>query len=324
VQYTLVKPRRQEPERDPRIYADLDALVRLQFKAQGFSFLPRQPIHSVLYGRHASRLRGRGLNFEEIRDYLPGDDIRSIDWKVTARTKKPHVRVYTEERDRSAWLLIDQRISMFFGSRVSTKSVTAAEAAAIAAWRILKMKDRVGALVYDDEEIVEIPPQRSRAQVMRILGAVVEKNHRLRADSDVRPNPGMLNEVLRRLAPLAKHDCLVVLIGDATGVDEDTRRLVTRINEHNDVMSAMVYDTLEAELPAAGKLVVSDGEGQLEVDTSRRGLRERFRQEFADRMQWMQEVSRKQAIPLIPLSTARPVPEQVREHLGRRARASRI
>ncbi len=133
MQYTLVKPRKGEPDRDPRIHADLDALVRLQFKAQGFSFLPRQPIHSVLYGRHASRLRGRGLNFEEIRGYLPGDDIRSMDWKVTARTRKPHIRVYTEERDRTVWLLVDQRISMFFGSRVSMKSVTAAEAAALAA-----------------------------------------------------------------------------------------------------------------------------------------------------------------------------------------------
>ena len=108
MQYTRVKRRTREPARDARIYADLDALIRLQFEAQGFSFLPRQPIHSVLYGRHASRLRGRGLDFEEIRAYLPGDDIRGMDWRVTARTGKPHVRVYTEERDRTVWLLVDQ------------------------------------------------------------------------------------------------------------------------------------------------------------------------------------------------------------------------
>ena len=108
------------------IYADLAELVRMQYKARGYSFLPRQPVHSVLAGRHASRLRGRGLNFEEIRRYLPGDDIRNMDWRVTARTRKPHVRVYTEERDHPILLLIDQRQNMFFGSRRAMKSVVAA------------------------------------------------------------------------------------------------------------------------------------------------------------------------------------------------------
>ena len=93
------------------VYVELDELIRLQFKARGFSFLPRQPIHSLLSGRHASRMRGRGLNFEELRDYLPGDDPRTIDWKVTARTGTPFVRVYTEERDRPALLVVDQRIN---------------------------------------------------------------------------------------------------------------------------------------------------------------------------------------------------------------------
>ncbi len=90
------------------VYVQLDELVKLQYKASGFSFLPKQPIHSVLSGRHASKLRGRGLNFEELRNYLPGDDTRNIDWKVTARTGTPYVRVYTEEKDRSVWLLTNE------------------------------------------------------------------------------------------------------------------------------------------------------------------------------------------------------------------------
>ncbi len=98
------------------VYVSLDDLIRLEHKARGFSFLPRYAITSLLSGRHASRLRGRGLNFEEIRAYLPGDDIRTIDWKVTARTRKTHVRVYTEERDRPAILVVDQRMSMFWHS----------------------------------------------------------------------------------------------------------------------------------------------------------------------------------------------------------------
>ena len=112
------------------VYANLQDLIKLQHKASGFSFLPKQPVHSLLSGRHASRLRGRGLDFEEIRRYLPGDDIRTMDWKVTARTKKPHIRVYTEERERPVLLVVDQRMSMFFGSTSRMKAVTAAEAAA--------------------------------------------------------------------------------------------------------------------------------------------------------------------------------------------------
>ena len=161
------------------VYVQLDDLVRLQYKASGFSFLPRQPVHSILSGRHASKLRGRGLNFEELRNYLPGDDTRNIDWKVTARTRSPYVRVYTEEKDRTVWLLIDQRVNMFFGSRNRMKSVVAAEVAAISAWRVLSVGDRVGALVFNDSDISVVPPHRSRERVMQILKQVVDKNHAL-------------------------------------------------------------------------------------------------------------------------------------------------
>ena len=118
-----------------RIHPSLDDLIRLQFDARGFSFLPRQPVRSLLSGRHASRLRGRGLQFEELRDYRPGDDTRSIDWRATARLRKPHVRVYSEERERPVLFVVDQRTTMFFGSARTTKATAAAELAALGAWR---------------------------------------------------------------------------------------------------------------------------------------------------------------------------------------------
>ena len=119
-------------------------MIRIRYKAADFSFKPVQPVNSILSGRYASRLRGRGLNFEELRRYHPGDDIRSMDWKVTARTRTPHVRVYTEEKDRSVLLIVDQRLNMFFGTRQRMKSVTALELAALGAWRALDSGDRVG------------------------------------------------------------------------------------------------------------------------------------------------------------------------------------
>ena len=126
---------------DPRNSGSISPHLRgLGGAATGLRFLPRQPARSVLHGRHGSRLRGRGLNFEELRNYLPGDDVRAIDWKVTARTGQPHVRVVTEERDRPTLIVVDQRMSMFFGSQLNMKSVTAAEAAALAAFAILEAR----------------------------------------------------------------------------------------------------------------------------------------------------------------------------------------
>ncbi len=305
------------------IYVQLDDLVRLQHKASGFSFLPRQPVHSILSGRHASKLRGRGLNFEELRDYLPGDDTRNIDWKVTARTRTPYVRVYTEEKDRSVWLLIDQRVHMFFGSQQRMKSVVAAEVAAISAWRVLSVGDRVGALVFNDTEVSVIPPHRSRDRVMQILKQVTEKNRALSAASDLKPKPDKLNEVLKQVGILARHDCLICLITDADGINAETRKYITRIAEHNDVLAALIYDPLEKDMPAAGRLRFTDGSGQLEADTSNKRLRADFQSEFEQKVERMEHSARQFSIPLVPLDTVRPVADQLRGAFGHQQGARR-
>ena len=301
---------------DDGVYVQLDDLVRLQHKASGFSFLPRQPVHSILSGRHASKLRGRGLNFEELRNYLPGDDTRNIDWKVTARTRTPYVRVYTEEKDRTVWLLIDQRVGMFFGSKERMKSVVAAEVAAISAWRVLSVGDRVGALVFNDSDISVIPPHRSRERVMQILKQVVEKNQALNAGADSKPDAGKLNEVLKQVGILARHDCLVCLITDGDGINTDTRKYISRLSEHNDVLTAFIFDPLERDMPAAGRLRFADGEGQLEADTSDKKLRRAFQSDFEQRLERMQSASRRFSIPILSLQTTLPVSEQIRDALG--------
>jgi uncharacterized protein (DUF58 family) len=315
-QYTQMRKRKPGPGGREEVYADLDELMRLRFKASGFSFLPRQPIHSVLSGRHASKLRGRGLNFEELRNYLPGDDTRNIDWKVTARTREPYVRVYTEEKDRTVWLLVDQRISMFFGSRWKMKSVVAAEAAAVAAWRVLSQGDRVGALIFDDSDLQVVPPHRSEENVVRILKQIIRKNHALDAKSTTQAGPDMLNVALKRVAAMARHDCLVCLIGDGSGIDDDTRKYVTRLTEHNDVLSVFIYDPLEQSMPEAGRLVFSDGLSQLEFNTGQKALRAAYDNDFQQRIERMKATSRRHAIPLLPVHTAAPVLEQVRDELG--------
>jgi len=314
--HAVNKFRKKDGAPDDGVYVQLDELVKLQHQASGFSFLPKQPIHGILSGRHAAKLRGRGLNFEELRNYLPGDDTRHIDWKVTARTRTPYVRIYTEEKDRTVWLLIDQRVSMFFGSKMRMKSVVAAEVAAISAWRVLSVGDRVGALIFNDSDICVVPPHRSRDRVMQILKQVVDKNQALSADPGLKPDPGKLNEALKQVSLLARHDCLVCLITDGEGLNSETRKHITRLSEHNDVLTAFIYDPLEQEMPAVGRLRFADGEGQLEADTSSRKLRKAFRNEFERKLEWMQSASRRFSIPLLPLHTSSPVPEQIRDLLG--------
>ena len=310
------KGRQAEEGLDNRVYASLHQLLALQHKATGFSFLPRQPLHSLLTGRHFSKIRGRGLNFEELRAYYPGDDIRTIDWKVTARTQKPHSRVFTEERERPALLVVDQRIDMFFGSRHYMKSVTAAEAAALGAWRILAQGDRVGALVFNDTEIVEICPHRSRQNVMRILQAVVAMNQALGTDHQEQPNPEMLNKVLETVARQAGHDYLIAIISDFDGADDQTRQLLLRLSQHNDVLGVMVHDPIATDFPKAGDLVITDGEMQIELQLGSRKVRRKVAEavggRIAEILAWQQEIQ----VPMLPITTAEGVAEQVRHLLG--------
>jgi uncharacterized protein (DUF58 family) len=307
--------------RTPGVYADLDELIRLQFKVHGFSFLPKQPVQSLLAGRRASRLRGRGLDFEEIRRYIPGDDIRTMDWRITARTQKPHTRVYTEEKDRPVLLIVDQRLSMFFGSQVAMKSVTAAEVAAMGAWRTFSVGDRVGSLIFNDSEIREIPPHRSRQRVMQILEMVTEMNHALRVDADIEPNPTMLNRVLERVVHLAKHDYLLAIISDFNGADEETRNVVTRLAAHNDVIALFIYDPLESKLPSLGKVIVSQGDLQLEVDTGDARFRSRFSEQFEKGLKTAKDLMLKRGIPVLPIQTAGGVREQFMDLLGHKVRS---
>jgi len=307
----------------PGVYTSLDELVRLQYRARGFSFKPRQPVHSLLTGRHGSRMRGRGLDFEEIRAYVPGDDIRTIDWRVTARTGVPHTRVYTEERDRPAMLVVDQRLAMFYGTVKSLKSVTAAEAAALAAWRVFATGDRVGAIVFDDTGYEDIRPHRSRGQVMRIIEAIVAKNRALRADSETAPGPGVLNQALEVVKKVTPHDYVVAVFSDFDGADAETTRLVTELAEHNDVLVALVLDPSSKDLPSRGRVVLSGGDLQIQVDAGRAGEREALLSVVGDRIKPVLAWTTELGVPVMPLSTAEDVADQVRRLLGSLPRARR-
>lgn len=297
-------------------YASAHYLASLKHAAYDFSFLPHQPIHSLLSGRHGSRVRGRGLAFEELRQYFPGDDIRTMDWRVTARTGKPFVRVYGEEKDRPALFVVDQRINMFFGTRRAMKSVAAAEVAALGAWRVLAQDDRVGGFVFNDATIEEVRPHRSSAAVMRFLETVAEQNAALRADSPPQRNRAQLDAALDAAARVADHDHLVVIASDFDGHGSRTRDLLLRLAAHNDVLAVLIYDPFLVELPNALELVVSDGELQVEL---RRGARKSIL-DYAHGagkaiLAWEREIG----VPVLPLSAAEETAPQIRRLLGQAA-----
>jgi uncharacterized protein (DUF58 family) len=205
---------------------------------------------------------------------------------------------------------------MFFGSQIAMKSVTAAEVTAMGAWRTLSVGDRVGALIFNDSEIREIPPHRSRQRVMQILETVIKMNHALRVDGDIQPDPAMLNRVLGKVLHLAKHDYLVGIISDFSGADEQTKGAVTRLAAHNDVIALFIYDPLEESLPSFGKVIVSQGDLQLEVDTGDGQFRKRFSEQFDSRLSTARDLMLKRGIPVLPIHTVNGVREQFMELLG--------
>ncbi|MBE3639679.1 DUF58 domain-containing protein [Mangrovicoccus algicola] len=313
---TGTAPAPRESRGDPRIRTDLSHLRGLERAAAGLSFLPRQPAGSVLTGRHGSRLRGRGLNFEELRGYLPGDDIRAIDWKVTARTGAPHVRVMTEERDRPALIVVDQRMSMFFGSRLNMKSVTAAEAAALSAFAILGQGDRLGGIVFRDEMIAEIRPARSRLALNRFLSALASANGALHAGLPPVAPPA-LSEVLRRVMRIAPRGHLVIVLSDFDVTDAETERLVATLSRRNDLVLGLVTDPFGDSLPAGLRLAVSDGALQAELDTGDAGQRARLQDFVSGRLAQVLDWQRRFGVPVLPLSAAEETLPQIRRLMGR-------
>jgi len=284
--------------------------------ARRMSFLPQQPVRSLLAGRRTSKLRGRGLDFDELRSYVAGDDVRSIDWHVTARTGKPYVRTYKEERDRPVLLVVDQRSGMFFGSKAAMKSVVAARLAALAAFRVVAVGDRVGALIVGDERDLTLRPARSNASALRLCELLVEAGRELALTAAKATSEDSFARALRAVAELAPRDTLVILISDLRGISEDARALLTSVREHNDLLIAWVVDPLEAALPNLGVVSVSDGTAQLSLPTSNPRFREDFAALFAEDRQRVRDFCRGSGAPYFELRTDRPLVDQVRETFG--------
>jgi len=299
-----------------RITISLEDMLLLKAEARGFSLQPRQPASSLLAGRHASRLRGRGLAFEELRQYHQGDDIRTIDWKATARLRSPQVRVYSEERERPVLFVVDQRGPMFFGSRRTMKSVAAAELVAIGAWRALGSGDRVGGIVFNEQEPVLIRPHRSQSRVLQLFHETVRLNEHLAANHVLTGNYS-LNDAIKSALSIANHGHLVVIVSDLDGADEQTKQLATQIAAHNDVLIVAVYDPLGASLIGSPGMIATDRGQTWQIPDSSQ-FANSFREAFQERLDKWTHLFHNLRVPVLPISTEFPVARQVRSLLGDR------
>ncbi len=270
----------------------------------------------ALAGRFSSRLRGRGLDFEELRNYQHGDDIRYLDWKATKRLGRPQIRVFSEERDRPMILVLDQRMSMFFGSQEKTKSLAAAELAALAAWRAKDVGDRIGAIVFDEERAREIKPRRHSGTVIEILTQIVDINNRLNVNERRPPNRERLNQILQQAARVVRHDAILNVISDMDGWNSETSKIIARIARHNDVLVFLVNDPLEAVLPPGHVINFSDGSLQLEVNTTKETFTEQYRKDHQEAKERLTGTLSRHNIPVVSIDTARPVANQLRKKIG--------
>jgi len=283
---------------------DLAELIALRGTAHDLNLHARRPVLARLQGSHRSAQRGRGLEFEEVRLYTPGDDARNIDWRVTARRGQPHTKLFREERERPVWLLADLHAGLYFGSRYQLKSSLLLRAAALLAWVAALDGDRLGALIAADADNIRVYPPRAReAGVLPVLEALVKAQPK---SPDV-PGTGSLNASLNALRPVLQPGSLILVLSDFSGLDEHTENILASISLRCDCRLLWLVDPLEnSGLPTGryraglpGRVWWMDGDG------SQRAWQEKW----AARGQRLNDMTRRLNLPLIRLDTQTPVTE---------------
>jgi uncharacterized protein (DUF58 family) len=283
----------------------LNDLLRLRYRRH-----PSPPHSARVMGSQAgnrlSRLRGRGIDFSEVRAYQPGDDVRTIDWRVTARKNKPHTKVFREERERLTLIVVDQTQSMFFGSQQRLKSVAAAELAALGAWQALDHNDRIGGMIIGNDGYAAHKPYRSVKSVARYLGDLARLNRSLVRGQ---PHPPIehYRNALAQIRRLAHSNHRIFFISDFQPMGEHWRDAFRSLSRHNEVVAIQIYDPLERELPPAESYSVTDGTTRLQFHAGNRGLRARYSERFERQEARLQEICRQTLVEYRSIPTSQPL-----------------
>jgi uncharacterized protein (DUF58 family) len=283
-------------------YAELADLIALRFPARQLRITRKSRALSVLAGPNKSNFRGRGIDFEEVRSYQPGDDIRTIDWRVTARTGSAHTKIFREERERPVLVVVDQRNSMYFGSSHCFKSVIAAQLASLLAWSALDNGERVGGLVFNDSQHREIRPRRSRKNVLALLSQLESYNRLLPQPEP--PSRNNFTDMLANLRRIARPGSSLFLISDFRGADEEhAQEHLYQLAQHTEITALACSDPLETQLPRAGRYAVTDGIERSELATADKKLRASYQQHAEQRAKTLGQSLQRLGIPLLRAST---------------------
>jgi uncharacterized protein (DUF58 family) len=259
---------------------ELKQLLRYQRHTQLFDLTPAQTIQSKLAGSYLAKSKGRGMEFDEVRHYQTGDDVRTIDWRVTARTGKVHTKLFREEKERPVFILTDLNHSMQFGSTLLLKSVQAAHLAALIAWHAKKSGDKLGGLLFHQQQIRELKPAGRSVAVLRYLHQLIElqqqslswvqqqMQHPVPVPADIKTID--LATALGQLRRLARPGSLLFIISDFQQLDATCLRHLQALRLHNEIRICQISDPLEQQLPvyASGIAKVSDGSTDVTLELS--------------------------------------------------------
>jgi uncharacterized protein (DUF58 family) len=266
----------------------------------------RRLVNDTLAGQYHSVFKGRGMDFDEVREYVPGDEVRTIDWNVTARSGHPFVKKFTEERELTILLLVDVSASGNFGSAANSKRELAAEIASVLAFSAIRNSDKVGLILYTDRVEEYIPPKKGRRHVLRVVREILFHQPRGRGTDTVKALD-FANHILHRRA-------IAFLISDFQSSDdpdqalENLRRAMRQTNRRHDLVALHIQDAREKSLPDVGVLAIEDAETDevVELDTADPKIRARFEAEVNERTQRLVRGFRAEAIDTLELDTAVP------------------
>lgn len=304
-------------------YISQSRLIALQGDARALR--QHKPlIRSRMSGNYLSTFKGRGMEFDEARPYQPGDDIRNMDWRVTARTNKPHSKVFREERERPVYLWVDFRAPMFFGTRQCFKSVLAARVAALLGWKASQQGDRLGALLFSRNRHLELRPGRGKTATLHIIRQLSEFSVNTNGvDHPVQPNGEDAEHALNRLVQVARPGSLMYMISDFRHIPAQFESALNRLSRHNELVLIHISDPLESELPESGIYRVTDGITEAQINTSAGQSRSDYHRRFSSQQAYLQSLCLRNRVRYLPLSTAQSMLAVLQEMPGSYTNARR-
>ncbi|MDM7856931.1 DUF58 domain-containing protein [Thiopseudomonas acetoxidans] len=285
-------------------------LLHAQQQLHASGLLCSNAAKSSLLGLHHSRLRGRGMEFDQVRAYQSGDDVRNIDWRVTARTGEAHSKVFQEEREHPVFLIVEQSPAMFFASQGNFKSVQAAYIASLLAWAAHANHDRVGGLVFSETPYAEIRPQRHQRGVLKLLSQLAQANQKL-TDPSVSSENNPLQQALIYSRSILKPGSLIIIICNERNISSHTSALIQTLAQRFDLILVPISDPLEHQLPHSRGLVFQQATRFLTIDGHQSNVGKQWQQLGEQYRQQWRKLAQQANLALFPLTTATSIAQQL-------------